>query len=176
MKWILLARIHKQNSTRGFSCVPPRSASTGITGGGIGAAVICHSRGEVIKGRCLLRNWSLKRQSFPTDIRDGVHPGWPWPQLVDQSQRGVRTVWPAAGQPGSRGCLVRDSHVAGADCSGEPLLEKVPQMSVVERDQKIEAFAANRAINRSERVRLGSLEAGLQYLQIHRLQSRIEFG
>jgi hypothetical protein len=27
----------------------------------------------------------------------------------------------------------------------DPLLEKAPQVSVVERDQKIEAFAANRA-------------------------------
>ena len=54
---------------------------------------------------------------FPNCIRDGVHPGWPWSQLVDQSEGGVRTVWPAAGQPVSRGCLVRDSHVAGPDCS-----------------------------------------------------------
>ena len=53
---------------------------------------------------------------FPNCIRDGAHPGWPWSQLVDPSERGVRTVWPAAGQPKS-GCLVRDSHVAGPDCS-----------------------------------------------------------
>ena len=54
----------------------------------------------------------------------------------------------------------------------DPLLEKAPQVSVVERDQKIEAFAANRADQSlTERVRLGSLEGGLQYLQIHRLQN-----
>jgi len=54
----------------------------------------------------------------------------------------------------------------------DPLLEKAPQVPVVERDQKIEALAANRADQSlTERVRLGSLEGCLQYLQIHRLQN-----
>src|SRR5882762_9419543 len=59
----------------------------------------------------------VKPHVFPNCIRDGVHPGSPWPQLGDQSECGVRTVWPAAGRTVSRGCLVRDSHVAGPDCS-----------------------------------------------------------
>src|SRR5260370_18252874 len=57
----------------------------------------------------------------------------------------------------------------------DPLLEKAPQVPLVERDQKIKAFAANRADQSlTERVRLGSLEGRLQYLQIHRLQSGIK--
>jgi hypothetical protein len=41
----------------------------------------------------------------------------------------------------------------------DPLLEKAPQVPFVERDQKIKAFAANRADQSlTERVRLGSLE------------------
>ena len=57
----------------------------------------------------------------------------------------------------------------------DPLLEKAPQVPLVERDQKIKAFPANRADQSlTERVRLGSLEGRLQYLQIHRLQSGIK--
>ena len=42
---------------------------------------------------------------------------------------------------------------------GDPLLEKAPQVPLVERDQKIKVFAANRADQSlTERVRLGSLE------------------
>src|SRR6516165_1098425 len=57
----------------------------------------------------------------------------------------------------------------------DPLLEKAPQVPLVERDQKIKAFAANRADQSlTERVRLGSLEGCLQYLQIHRLQTGLK--
>ena len=59
----------------------------------------------------------VKPHVFPNCIRDGAHPGSPWRQLGDQSECGVRGVWPAAGRTVSRGCLVRDSHVAGLGCS-----------------------------------------------------------
>ncbi len=57
----------------------------------------------------------------------------------------------------------------------DPLFEKAPLVPLVERDQKIQAFTANRADQSlTERVRLRSLKRRLQYLQVHRLQSRIE--
>jgi hypothetical protein len=37
--------------------------------------------------------------------------------LVINRKCGVRRVWPVAGRTVSRGCLVRDSHVAGLGCS-----------------------------------------------------------
>lgn len=59
----------------------------------------------------------------------------------------------------------------------DPLLEKSPQVPLIQRDQKVQAFAANRADQSlTERVRLRSLEGRLQYLQVHRLQSRIQLG
>jgi hypothetical protein len=95
---------------RVFNCVPPRSASTGITGGGTGAAVICHSRGEVIKRRRLPRNWSLKRQSFPTDTRDVGRRGPADQQPYNRGLFfGIGSIVPNAnalgncGSPGDRG-------------------------------------------------------------------------
>src|SRR5712692_6049412 len=59
----------------------------------------------------------------------------------------------------------------------DPLFEKAPQVPLVERNQKIQAFAAHCTYcSLTESVRLGSLKRCLQYPQIHRLQSKIELG
>src|SRR5713226_5255842 len=46
-----------------LSCVPPRSANTGIAGCGRVAAVSCHSRGERIKVRRVFIAFLLRRDS-----------------------------------------------------------------------------------------------------------------
>src|SRR6266849_1614139 len=64
------SRVSTRRTGRGvLSWVPPRSARTGIAGGGTGAAVICHARGEVINVPRL-----FMRRSFPAGTRDAVRP------------------------------------------------------------------------------------------------------
>src|SRR5579859_5163326 len=69
------SRVSTTTTGRGvLSCVPPRSASTGITGGGTGAAVICHAKGEVINVLGLFISVFFMRRSFPVGIHGVNRP------------------------------------------------------------------------------------------------------
>jgi hypothetical protein len=61
----------KRVGRRAWCCAPARAARATITGWGISAALIYHSREGSIKAMCLLSSPSFTRPSFPTGIRDG---------------------------------------------------------------------------------------------------------
>jgi len=58
-----------------------------------------------------------------------------------------------------------------------PLLENLPQVSLVQRNQEIQTLAADTSDEAfAESVRLGRAERRFQDAQAHRLHGRIEFG
>ena len=66
---------------------------------------------------------------------------------------------------------------AAAIVMSNPLLEDSPQVSLVQRNQEIQTFAADSSYQAfAESVRLGRAERRFQDAQAHRLQSRIQLG
>src|SRR6266851_10444124 len=129
-----------------FSCVPPRSASTGIAECGSGAVVICHSREERIKVRRVFIIVSFSRRS----LFQLVLVMQPAEDLSGRDARISRqlmptSVWDRPPQPFFR--VGGDTGTQGRTRTalvvvGHPLPQSFPQMSLAEWNHVAQTLSA----------------------------------